>query len=460
MNRTCFYALIWLAVTALSSAAAGGTMFIDIAAADDVPPSTNASAAVNGEMVDAEVPTTYRLPLPAHDAPLAGELNTGTPLFSPPPCQTDETIVDRSIQLPMAPAAENPPVEVRVAQLPFTAPVPASVPPALGGGDFSQFAEDGIAAEASVGVRQTLQPSDAVAPEILFHTPTTVELTKQLMPAVQRGYGLAQRGALFAARTEFVQVLRRVAQAQDAAANTGSHSRALAAGLRALAEADDFVPSGVQLEAELDVRVTASSHRTHVLNDQEDPVLPHEAVALYHTYAEQKLAEAAAGEQAGSMALYGLGQIYARLAERKDDDVHFVRSAITMYAAALAACPDNHLAANELGVLLCRTGRSADAVRQFQKAIDFAPSATAYHNLAVAQRKLGMNGEAQANEQESTRLASWERASGSISRRAGIEWVAPAEMARVSQSATWTSAAPAVRPAAHSAQTPRQRRWR
>jgi tetratricopeptide (TPR) repeat protein len=278
--------------------------------------------------------------------------------------------------------------------------------------------------------------------------PATTDLAAQLLPAVKRGYVLAQRGAVYAARTEFVQVLRRVAQAKDMAANCDEHSQALAAGLRALDEAEDFVPAGVQLEAELDVRATASSHRTPVIAESTDKLLPHVAVKLYHDYAREQLAKAVAGEQAGSMALYGLGRIDAQLAERKDDDVRFVRDAMTMYAAALAACPNNHLAANELGVLECRTGRPAEAARLFERTIDVAPTATAYHNLAVAQQKLGQHGNAQANEQESQRLAALERAGGEFSRRAGVRWVAPEEMARVAQPGALTP------PPTHAATTP------
>lgn len=287
----------------------------------------------------------------------------------------------------------------------------------------------------------SVEKPTAVAPDVFPYTPATSHLTSQLLPAVQRGYALAQRGALFAAQTEFVQVLRRVAQANDAASGTDEHSRALAAGLRALDEADDFVPAGIQLEADLDVRIVASSHRTPVLRDEPATAMPHQAVALYHRYAEQQLACCVAREQAGSMALHGLGNIYARLAERGDDDVQLARNAITMYSAALAARPDNHLAANELGVLLCRAGRPAEATRLFERTIDRAPNATAYHNLAVAQQKLGMAGQAAANEQEALRLAAWERATGAVSRRLGVEWVSPAEMARVAQPAPWTPTA-------------------
>ncbi len=296
----------------------------------------------------------------------------------------------------------------------------------------------------------------------LAYPATKSELTNQLLPAVQRGYSLAQHGAFYAARTEFIQVLRRVAQAKDAGSSSDDHARALAAGLRALDEADDFVPQGAQLEAELDVRKVASAHRTPILRDYPEEVLPQEAVVLYHTHAQQQLSIATSGEQAGSMALYGLGKVYARLAERRDDDVQCTRNAMTMYAASLDSCSDNPMAANELGVMLCRMGHAAEAVDRFKRAIDLAPSATAYHNLAIAQQKLGMPGQAAANEQEAQRLAALDRSAGALSRRAGVQWVSPEEMARVTQSGAPTPAAPGlVAPAPETARRPTigQRLW-
>jgi hypothetical protein len=264
-----------------------------------------------------------------------------------------------------------------------------------------------------------------------LYTPSSAELTGQLLPAVQRGCNLAQRGALFAAKAEFIQVIRRVAQANDAEWGTDQHSRALAEGLRALDEAADFVPDGTGLEGELDVQIAASSHRTPIVRQGRADVAPHTAVALYHSLAQERLAAAVGGQQSGSMALYGLGKIHARLAERNHDDILSTRSAMTMYAAALAACPSNHLAANELGVLLCRNGHPGEAARLFERSIDHSPRATTYHNLAVAQQRMGMTGPAIANRQEADRLAAWERSTGAVSRRAGVEWVSPSEMAHV-----------------------------
>jgi tetratricopeptide (TPR) repeat protein len=346
-----------------------------------------ASFPVSGELVDADVPATYRLP---RVAPATASMDVAVaPLFFPPR------------------AAAAGPTAVRVAK-------PANI------------AQPEIVVAAG----------EQLAPPVAAVAPAADRLTVQLLPAVQRGFRLAQRGALYAAREEFIQVLRRVAQSRDAVAKTDERSRALAAGLRALDEAEDFVPQGTELEAELDVRRVASSHRTRVLPPGPEKVLPVDAVRLYHEYAREQLAKAAAGERAGSMALHGVGRIYARLAELGDDDDRLLRWAMTTYSAALEACPDNHLAANELGVLVCRDGRPGEAVRLFERAIDFAPSATAYHNLAAAQQRLGMYAQAEANERESQRLAAAERASGAISRRAGIEWVSPAEMARVVQPGT------------------------
>jgi hypothetical protein len=132
---------------------------------------------------------------------------------------------------------------------------------------------------------------------------------------------------------------------------------------------------------------------------------------------------------------------------------------MTPTSAALASAPNTHLAANELGALLCRTGHPAEAVNHFTRAIDVAPTATAYHNLAVAQQKLNMPGESAANGQEARRLAAIERASGDVSRRAGVEWVSPDEMARISQPALLPHATTEPEVAARPTM-PLRRKWR
>src|SRR5262249_12101401 len=146
---------------------------------------------VHDETVDPDVPATYRLP--------------AVGIFEPP----QHRVASRTDAASTEPGHSTGPAE----------PMP------------------GLAAEKAA-------PSSSPSPYLA----TSAEMTSQLLPAVQRGYDLAQRGAFFAARTEFVQVLRRVAQAKDAASGTEEHARALAAGLRALDEANDFIPQGAQVE--------------------------------------------------------------------------------------------------------------------------------------------------------------------------------------------------------------------
>lgn len=440
---------------------AGGTMRPNGANAEGEPAQPGPTA---GPLLDAAVdddaPAVYRLPNVSRQAadPLAASLDEIPRLDLAPGTSCSET-QDSEAHRSERSLLATPPraVRIRVAQCSDADKRPPDVSDAV---PFHADSDPAVRVGMPPVVRQKGVPQStddimqAASQYLQMYTPTTHELTQQLLPVVQRAFQLAQRGALYAAETEFVQVLRRIAQAHDAAAGDDRHARALAAGLRALEEAADFVPTGNQVEAELDVPIVASSHRTPVLRDYPHRVLPHEAVALYHHFAEQQLAAAVAGEQAGSMALHGLGRIGVLQAARQDDDAHGQQRAMTMFSAAIAARADNHLAANELGVLLCQVGRPVEAARVFERTIDMAPSALAYHNLAVAQRKLGMHGQADANEQESQRLAAQERANGVVSRRMGVQWVSREELAQVSQPAPLASAYHASRRAGTPANSP------
>jgi tetratricopeptide (TPR) repeat protein len=278
------------------------------------------------------------------------------------------------------------------------------------------------------------------------YAPTVAELSKELLPSVQRAYGLAKHGAIFAAQTEFIQVLRRIAQAKDAAAGSDAHARSLAAGLRALDEADDFMPHGAELEAEVNVMVIASAHRTPVLAETDSPPRPDEAVARYHEFARRELARAVAGEQAGSMALYGLGKVQNRVAKDDGGELRHERRALTMFQAALDSGPGNHFAANEIGVLLARGGRSVDAAMMFRRAIDLEPSATNYHNLAVVERKLGYHEYAAANAHYAQQLAHRDRAAGANSLARNVQWVNPQDLTRVTSAQPNSPPPPATPP--------------
>ena len=232
---------------------------------------------------------------------------------SPPMChlpsaeEASITPLDESPSEPWAPPAElsQPPSEPW--EPPVATPADSSTAP-IPSEPESEMLED-LEAVWSEG----FETAPAAAPEssensgasnVTPFAPTTAELSRQLLPTVRKAYGLAQHGAVYAAQTEFIQVLRRIAEAKDAAEGVDTHSRALAAGLRALDEADDFAPHGAQLEADMNVAVMVSSHRTPVLLAAGPTTRPAEAIALYHRFARGQLAQAVAGEQAGSMALY------------------------------------------------------------------------------------------------------------------------------------------------------------
>ena len=81
----------------------------------------------------------------------------------------------------------------------------------------------------------------------------------------RRAFELAGRKAYFSSRAQFIMALRLLAQALDAEHQSQAYSRALAAGLRALEEAEDFIPGRFKREADLDLPEIVHSHRTPVL---------------------------------------------------------------------------------------------------------------------------------------------------------------------------------------------------
>ncbi len=207
----------------------------------------------------------------------------------------------------------------------------------------------------------------------------------------RRGFELAGRGAHFSARAEFVRALRLVAQGLDAEHRTDVHSRTLAAGLTALKEAEEFMPRGSRLEADLDMRGIVGGHRTPVLKDtQLDRLTPLEGLQCYFTYGQQQLGIAVGPEVAGSMALHALGKLHAKLAGEKTPMVRAAEpKAIVFYQAALLANPRNHMAANDLGVFLARSGRHEDAQRFFQYSLSDGGQPVSWRNLAVVYSQLG-----------------------------------------------------------------------
>lgn len=289
--------------------------------------------------------------------------------------------------------------------------------------------------------------------ELLTYTPLAAEISQQVTRDVQAAFSLGRHGALHAARLRFLQVMRQIATAKDVAAQTDHYSESLDAGLTALAEARDYLPGGA-VTKDLTVPEVAVSHLTPILHDKHraERTLPHQAAALYYRYAEQKLAAAVQGEQAGSMALYGLGKTHAQLAQLEGTQIDKQKT-LVMHHAALLAHGGNYLAANELGVGLAQAGRYQKAAGVLQHSIANGGGSTVYRNLAFVQGKLGQPRFAAVTTQQAEQLASRERAAGQFSRERGVEWVSPDRLASTAthasqpgQSSVARSPAPAAPP--------------
>jgi tetratricopeptide (TPR) repeat protein len=290
---------------------------------------------------------------------------------------------------------------------------PIFAPPAANG-DGPRFASEKGGPSAG-----SMSPA-AAEPEPVYpttQTPSGAPITASLVPVrseqleaiarqadrqIRHGFELAGRGAYFAARSEFITALRLLAQGLDTQQRTSRHSKALAAGLTALKEAEDFLPQGAKLEADLDLSVLIGGHTTPALKDHDPATLtPLAAIKAYLTFAQRQLAEAAEKETAGSMALHALGKLHEELANKKTTGIQAAGpKAVVFYQAALSVCPQNFMTANDLGVLLAKSGNYPRARAWLELSAALSQSSTVWGNLAVVYERLGRNDLAQSARQQ------------------------------------------------------------
>jgi tetratricopeptide (TPR) repeat protein len=217
-------------------------------------------------------------------------------------------------------------------------------------------------------------------------------IARQADMHTRRGFSLANRGAYYSARAEFVKALRLAAQGLDIEHQTPVHGRALRAGLKAMKEADDFIPSGSQLESDLDLQAIINTHQTPALKLSQPRTLTSlGALRRYLGFAQYQLAVAAGQEVAGSMALHAMGKLYASSVDNPTVNVISARAkAMACFQAALVSYPQNYMASNDLGVLLANSGRLEDARRILESSVETCPHSTSWQNLAVVYRQLDL----------------------------------------------------------------------
>ncbi len=230
------------------------------------------------------------------------------------------------------------------------------------------------------------------------------QMARQADRHTRRGFALAERGAYFAARSQFIQALRLVAEGLDAELRTDKHSRALVAGLTAIRESDDFRTEAAWSPSGRSLAEIVARHETPLFGGGEPlPSTALDATKCYLSFAQEQLAASVAEEVAGSMALYALGKLHAVLAGKQSREFTAPGpKAVTFFQAALLVIPQNHLASNDLGVLFANGEHYQDAYRALVHSLSIQPQSTGWHNLAVVLRQLGRPEAAQRAEHLAT----------------------------------------------------------
>jgi tetratricopeptide (TPR) repeat protein len=332
------------------------------------------------------------------------------PAEEPTPAPGDVMIVD---EMPTLTAPT--PAAIAAAQRPLEFPAASVVAPVA----------TTMATSAPVTPTAVAEQTSPTAQTFSAATPTGKVVNERAIAKIRRGYELAERGAYFAARNEFLTSLRMIAEAKDQIHGAPRRTIALADGLRALEEAADFAPTGSA--AELDLPVIVASHRTPVGKSLDlESMLPQQLADAYLSYAEVQLASAVAGEPTGSIALHALGKLNSQLGRTEPaTNPQAGARAFALQEAALRARSDNHLAAHELGVLLAESGHYVESDQLLRQVATRAPHAVVYRNLARVERQLGRPDLAQASERQAAYLASRGADGGAV-----VAWVSSDALAR------------------------------
>ncbi len=281
-------------------------------------------------------------------------------------------------------------------------------------------------------VAMTLEPRHSLAGGVESERiePTRPERTPQFIAICQRaeginrrGFDLAQHGALFAARLQYMQSLEMVADALDAQHSTRVHRRMLAAGFKAIEEADDFAASRLPLSSELNVAEIVRNHQTPVLKDDTSDLSGQAAMSRYLTYAQEQMAAALGDVPQGSGALFGMGKLYSVPPEAHGPpDATGGAKAVAFYQASLMVDRRNFMAANELGVMWVNFGRLPEARAAFRHSLSISSQPVVWENLAAVHRSLGEAELSRKAEQASVAAAKRTGTGASLSAY-DVQWV-------------------------------------
>jgi tetratricopeptide (TPR) repeat protein len=238
---------------------------------------------------------------------------------------------------------------------------------------------------ASATVGPATAPERPRRPSVLAAAITRSEqLTRE-------GLVLAEKGAIFSARSRYWQALRQIVIAQDEVNATKRHSVALRAAQKAIEESHDFDEALSANYEPLDVARIVSRHRTELLQLEDlAEVSPAAARDRYQYFAVEQLTAAMGGELLASMPLFGLGKTSAASGKANSaGDIFGSSDALVWYHAALMTDAANFRAAHELGSLYAQRGEWDRARVVLQRAVAIHPHPVTWGNLAIVHGTLG-----------------------------------------------------------------------
>ncbi len=243
---------------------------------------------------------------------------------------------------------------------------------------------------------------------------------------IEYGKSLARRGAFYAARQEFYSALRLVAESVDNQTNSKQYSEGLVAAFIALKEADDFYREQGNIERVADVAEISISHRTQAIHPNEKAQMSAaQAMQAYYAYAQDLLVQTSGHSVVAGEALFCLGRLYTVKASNDTEGSALDYARAIVHHRAALDCDQNHYrSANEIGVLLAKTGQLQPARDMFKRSLRIHQMPQTWNNLAIVHQRLGEMDLAKLANDEYQRLLSGPPMNHMAQ---SIQWVTPTE---------------------------------
>ena len=270
------------------------------------------------------------------------------------------------------------------------------------GRDNLSFTPQTVQALPAVAIPDTVQPyqQQAVASDQVINQPVPqVQYSYSLNNAdaqkavhhIEYGKTLSRRGAAFTARQEFLAAIQVIATSNDRASGDNRHSKALKMAMLSMREAEDFSVANPEQQIHMDVASVVESHRSQVLTPaQADHLSPVQAMNRYFAHAQEQLDMAGGRNVVSAEVFYCMGKLHTFLnRNQKVLGPYETAQSVVYHQAALLSDNQHHRSANELGVLLARSGRLEQSKLLFERSLMSQPTIRTWQNLAEAHRRLG-----------------------------------------------------------------------